>query len=208
MACGTFVSFIDDDVYCQTTWAQNVIENLKKKGIVGVTGPTTITEEYSKNRDIFRLSWARKIHDRLFLDGYEAQPSYLSRCGTPSMASNDPACSYEGIASYLEACNMSVRRKEALSVGGYDLNYSKTSEWCELDLALKLRSTGTLWFSPQISLFHRPSKSGVYRARLSTRHRWLNFVKFQRRWIKPSRRRMFYWVWVWTYLTLKNTGWI
>lgn len=206
VARGTFVSFIDDDVYCPPTWAQSVIEGFKKKGVVGVTGPTTITDEYRKNRDIFRLGWARRIHDRLFLDGYQDQPSYLSQCGTPSMASNDSTCSYEGQASYLEACNMSVKRKEALSVGGYDHNYIKTSEWCELDLALKLRSTGTLWFSPQAGLFHRPSKSGVYRARLSTRHRWDNFVKFQRRWIKPSRKRMLYWGWVWLYLTLKQTG--
>lgn len=204
IAKGTFVSFIDDDVYCPPTWAQSVIEGFRKKEVVGVTGPTTITEEYQRNRDTFRFKRVRKFQEWLF--EVSSQPSALSKYGTPSMASNLIPCAYEGPAQYLECCNMSVRRKEALSVGGFDHHYTVTSEWCEVDLALKLGSIGTLWFSPHAKLFHRPSQAGVYRRRLSTRHRFDNFLYFQRRWIKPSFRQKLYWGWVWLYLILKQIG--
>ena len=204
MAEGAFTAFIDDDVYCTATWAQSVIDCFRKREVVGVTGPTEITDEYKKNRDIFKFKTFKKLYDRLFLDGEAWRPSYLSKTGTPSTASNNPLLSYDGEAGYLEACNFVCRTKEARRVGGFSRDYTGTSEWCEVDLALRLKAVGTLWFCNKAKLYHRPSKAGVYKARLKTQHRWKNFVTFQRKWVEPSLKRKLYWVWVWSYLNLKG----
>ena len=198
---GSIVSFIDDDVYCPPTWAQGVMQSFRE-GVVGVTGPTTITEGFKKNRDCFKYKRLRKAQEWLFK--VPTTPGQLSPCGAPSMASNDEGCSYEGSVMYLECCNMSVKRKEALDVGGFDLSYTGTSEWCEVDLALKIARTGSLLFVKTASLFHRPSIQGIYKARIKTKHRWENFKFFQRRWIKRSLRRDLYWAFIWTYFRMKE----
>ena len=120
------------------------------------------------------------------------------------MVSNFKGCEYEGKVDYLECCNMSVKRKEALDVGGFDLSYFKTSEWSEVDLALKLKKKGILTFNPKVLLYHRPSQQGIYADRISTKHRWENFKIFQKKWIKPSFKRLIYWAFVWTYLKIKE----
>ena len=202
LSAGVIVCFIDDDVYCPPTWLQAVVETFEEEGVVGVTGPTIITTNYRRNRDIFKYKRIRAFTDWVFQ--VPSIPSTLSPCGTPSMLSNDADCRYTGPVQYLEACNMSVKKKEALIVKGFDHKYYRTSEWCELDLSLKLGQKGRLISRPECGLHHRPSQAGVYKARLSTRHRWHNFVRFQRRWVKPSLRRHLYWGFVWAYLKMKD----
>ena len=124
------------------------------------------------------------------------------------MESNFEGCDYNGEVEYLECCNMSVWRTAALQVGGFDHGYIKTSEWCEVDLSKKLGNHGKLIFSPDVKLEHRPSKQGIYSARLSTAHRLYNFKRFQERWIKPSWKRTLYWIFVWTYFKVKQLGWV
>lgn len=199
---GDYVSFIDDDVYCPPTWLQAVIQTFKEKGCLGVTGPTTITKEYQSNRDCLRWKKLRKLQEWIFK--VSPNPGTLSICGTPSMASNFQGCEYEGKVQYLECCNMSVKRKEAIDVGGFDTSYLKTSEWSEPDLSLRIGKLGDLYFIPEARLYHRPSQQGIYKNRLSTSHRWHNFVKFQRKWIKPSLSRQLYWGFVWIYLKMKD----
>ena len=203
---GLIVTFIDDDVYCEPTWLQSIVQAFKDKRVIGVTGPTTIKHDYRRNRDIFKYKFFRKLQDRFFLGNLRYLPSRLSSCGCPSMASNDENLEINSPlkVDYLEACNMSVRRKEALDAGGFDDAYRGTSEWCEVDLSLKIGHKGNLSFDPAVSLYHRPSRQGVYKSRLSTAHRWKNFKVFQRRWVKPSFKRSLYWAWVWTYLKLKG----
>lgn len=206
-ARGDIVSFIDDDVYCPSTWLEGVVTSFRK-GVIGVSGPTKIPTEYKSNRDIFKYKWFKNLHDKLFLQGKANCPGYLSSSGTPSLASCfDTAC-YEGEVSYLEACNMAVNRREAIEVGGFDLNFIGTSEWCEVDLALKLREKGTLLYSQKALLEHRPSKAGVYVSRLKTKHRYENFIYFQKKWEGKWIQKGFitygYRAWVWIYLTLKN----
>lgn len=206
-ATGDIVAFIDDDVYCERTWLESVAQAFKENPkILGVTGPTTITDAHRKNRDIFKFRFLRAIQDRLFLGNLRFIPSRLSACGCPSMASNDPDLEINTPlkVDYLEACNMSVKRKEALNAGGFDSIYVGTGEWCELDLAKKIGLEGTLLFVPEARVFHRPSVQGIYGARLRTAHRWENFKSFQRRWIRPSFLRHLYWIWVWTYLKMKD----
>lgn len=206
-AQSSLVAFIDDDVYCTPGWLDAVVKCFKdKKEVVGVTGPTEVTKEYRKNRDIFKYRLSRRIYNWLFLDGRSKQPSYLSRCGTPSTASNDPGISYNGEASYLEACNFTVKREAAIAVGGFSFEYTVTAEWHEVDLALKLKKLGTLWYSQKAKLYHRPSQAGVYKARLKTHHRYENFLLFQRIWVKPSFKAYLYRAWVWTYFQLKGFG--
>lgn len=202
---GRICSFIDDDVYCPPTWLQGVVESFGE-GVLGVSGPTTITSEYIKNRDCFKYQKLRKFQEWLFKVPFK--PGTLSPCGAPSMASNYPNCQFEGEVQYLECCNMSVLKEEAIKVGGFDHSYIRTGEWCEVDLSLKLKAKGKLYFSGSAGLEHRPSKAGIYRSRLSTDHRWKNFVHFQRKWVKPSIQRKAYWSFIWTYFKVKQLGWV
>ena len=200
-AVGSIVSFIDDDVYCPPTWLEGVVKGFRE-GVVGVSGPTIIVPEYQKNRDCLKYEKLRKLQEWIFKVSLE--PGRLSPCGAPSMASNFKGCRYEGEIDYLECCNMSVRRSDAIDAKGFDTSYYRTSEWSEVELSLKLKRYGVLHFSLDALLFHRPSKAGVYKHRLSTAHRWENFKRFQRRWIKPSFRRHLYWLFIWTYYKLKE----
>lgn len=201
---GDYVSFIDDDVYCPSTWLQFIVQTLQEEGVVGVSGPTTITKEFRDNRDLFKFKRIKYLYDLLFLDGKANLPGFLSKCGAPSTYSNDEGCSYEGEVHYLECCNMSIKRKEAIDVGGFDPKYIGTGEWSEVELSLKLASRGKLLFKSKAALYHRPSKSGAYANRLSTLHRRQNFIKFQNRWIKPSLKRHLYWAFIWIYLKMKD----
>lgn len=204
-ATGAIVSFIDDDVYCPPTWLEGVIKGFGE-GVVGVTGPTTITRDYRGNRDsIAHERYARPLW-RLF--GVSDKPGHLSPTGAPSMASNFEGCQYQGPVEYLECCNMSVKRKEALDVGGFDGAYEATAEWCEVDLALRLGILGELVFRQEAGLYHRPSKEGIYKSRLKTAHRWKNFLRFQNRWTRPTLRTYLYRGFVWLYFTLKTRAMI
>ena len=201
-ALSPIVSFIDDDVCCPTTWLESIYKVFKEKGVVGVTGPTTIIQEFQENRDCLKYKKLRKLQEWIF--AVSSKPGLLSVCGAPSMGSNFGGCSYQGEVDYLECCNMSVKKKEALDVGGFDHEYVQTGEWSEPDLSLKLKTRGKLYFRTSCGLYHRPSKQGVYASRLSTEHRWENFKRFQRTWIKPSLRRHLYWGFVWGYLRMKS----
>ncbi len=207
-ARGDIVSFIDDDVYCPPVWLESVTQSFRE-GVVGVSGPTIILDEFKNNRDVFKFRWFKNIHDFIFLIGRGQLPGYLSDCGTPSLASCSDRLKFEGEVNYLEACNMAVRKSEAISVGGFDRTYTKTSEWCEVDLALSLSKHGKLLYCQKASLEHRPSKQGIYTSRLKTKHRWENFIYFQKKWegkvIKKGLRTWAYRGFVWIYLTLKNT---
>lgn len=200
-ACGDIVCFIDDDVYCPPDWLQGVTQSFRE-GVVGVTGPTRITEQYQKNRDCLKYRKLKKIQDWVFR--VPSNPGTLSECGAPSMASNYEICRYEGEVQYLECCNMSVKKKEAIDVGGFDHHYYRTSEWCELDLSFKLRQKGQLRFAQNCQLYHRPSKAGIYKERLATKHRWDNFIYFQRKWVKSSFLTYTYRAFIWTYLKMKE----
>ena len=200
---GDIVSFIDDDVYCPPTWLEGVVAGFRE-GVVGVSGPTVVPHSHLSNRDIFRWRRLKNLYDFLFLDGNQEVPGYLSSCGAPSTASNYPNGRITCTPHYLEACNMSVKKDDAIAVGGFEGCFISTSEWCEVDLALKLRSKGKLVYSKDAYLNHKPSKAGIYKSRLSTTHRWKNFMYFQKKWIKPSLKTYIYRGFIWTYLKMKN----
>jgi len=205
-ARGGVVSLIDDDVYCPPTWMEGVVKSFRED-VVGVTGPTVISRQLRKHRDTFKYTPVRWLQDKVF--GVPRRPGHLSKCGAPSMESNFESCVYEGPVDYLECCNFSVKRKEALDVGGFSDVYVKTSEWCEVDLSLRLRQKGRLVFSQLCKLYHRPSVAGIYTARLKTAHRWDNFYVYQTRWFgRKSIRTILYRAFVWTYFKVKSLGWV
>ena len=205
-AVGSIVAFIDDDVYCEPTWLQSVVQAFQEEGVVGVTGPTTVTREFRERRDCFKFQKIQVLSSFLF--SVPNKPGFLSPVGAPSMESNSEECRYKGEVMYLECCNMAVKRKDALACDGFDHLYTGTGEWAELDLSFKLQERGRLVFNPDCKLYHRPSQAGIYKSRLRTKHRWSNFVRFQRRWIRPSFRKYFYWAFVWSYFRIKEYGWV
>ena len=200
-AIGKILTFIDDDVWCPSTYLKSVVKEFNNPEVVGVSGPTLIESIYRSNRDLFKWSLAKKLHDWLFVKEARYWPGTLSECGTPSMSSNEPWCLYEGPVNYLEACNMSVRRSEALLTEGFDEGYVQTSEWSEPDFCFALSELGKLRFSQSCKLYHCPSKEGIYRNRLNTTHRWENFKKFQNR---HGFHSLLYRGFVWAYFKLKQ----
>jgi len=204
---GEITCFIDDDVICPKTWLAGVVEGFHKDGVVGISGPTTVPRTHLSNRDIFKFKSIKRFYDWLFVGSSRGKPGAISDCGAVSTASNyEISGCYEGPVGYLEACNMSVKTKKAKEVGGFYSIYKETSEWCEVDLSLKLREKGILWYSKNAGLFHKPSQSGVYTARLKTKHRWDNFIVFQKRWTKPSIKTYLYRSFVWLYFKIKQMG--
>lgn len=202
---GEIVSLIDDDVVCSKDWAKSIAFLFDTKfNMVGLSGPTEIPDDYKQNRDLFKYRTIKKIYDWFFLDKVSGYPGRISRCGAPSTASNDGNCRYKGAVDYLECCNMSVRRQQAIEVGGFSTAYIKTSEWAEVDLSIKLGKVGSLYFHPDVSLKHLPSNTGVYANRLSTGHRWANFLWFQSCHVKLSLRTFLYRAFIWTYLQIKQ----
>ena len=205
MASGEIVSLIDDDVICSPRWLEHIVNTFNSDSeIVGVTGPTTIPENYRSHRDLFKYKFFTKLYELLFTNN--TKPSHLAKSGSPSLLSNYEWCKYEGEVEYLEACNFSCRRSVAIGVGGFSKEYKRTAEWCEVDLALKLGKKGVLWFNKEAGLEHRPSQAGIYKERLDTSHRWENFMIFQKRWIKPCFSSWAYKKFMWLYFKLKGAG--
>lgn len=80
---------------------------------------------------------------------------------------------------YLEACNFIVRRSVLNVVDGFDLGFTQTSEWCEVDLAFRIRKLGyKLVFDPKVAVEHHISMGGVYTRRNKVTHRLMNFLRF------------------------------
>ena len=200
---GKIVVFIDDDVVCPPLWLKSIVSEFEPNGVVGVTGPTVIPEQYRENRDLFKYKLIKKLYDSLFLKQARYYPAHLSFCGANSTVSNDYRLpnGYSFKCDYLEACNMAVLKEVAIKAGGFSDKYTYTSEWCEVDLALRMKFHGRLIFSSSCGLEHHPSKEGVYKDRLSTEHRWKNFIRFQH---SHCYNYKLYRSFVWIYLKLKS----
>ncbi|MFH1280249.1 MAG: hypothetical protein ABII08_01390, partial [Candidatus Beckwithbacteria bacterium] len=85
---------------------------------------------------------------------------------------------------YLEACNMALRRDLVKKVGGFDKGYKGTAEWCELDLAMRVKELGyRLVWHRGVRLKHEVSRAGVYMDRRNIPERVKNYLKFRKRWV-------------------------
>lgn len=189
-AKGEIVVSIDDDVVVSKNWIKAIKQSFSDKSIGGVTGPTVIPERLLKNRDIFLFYTTKnstvrllgEIYFKLFTQGekYAIGKIYPSGCWSPG--SNFPKAlklKKPIRVDYLEACNFAVPRKILKEVGGYDLEYKGTSEWCEVDLAFRIRKAGyKLLFDPAVAVEHHVSSCGVFSRRMKTVVRFKNFISF------------------------------
>ena len=193
-AKGKIVAWVDDDVVVSKDWAKELIKIFDEQSkIGGVSGPTIVPEKLLKNRLVFwwyepkgRLKqWLAGLWVKVLLKGDPMVVGRIYKTGMWSPGSNfKSSLSLKGLqdVDYLEACNMSLRRELVKKVGGFDLGYKGTAEWCELDLAMRVKELGyRLVFSSKVKVEHRVSKGGAYVNRRDLLERLRNFIKFYRR---------------------------
>ena len=200
-AKGEIVSWIDDDVILGKDWAKSLIKIFdENKDVGGVSGPTIVPERLLKNRAVFWWFGARGwkkplawLWIKIMLNNRPFEVGRIWKIGWWSPGSNFRSCLKvkEMVeVDYLEACNMSLRRSLVKKVGGYDMGFIGTSEWCEVDLAMrvarltfakaKLGRVKLVW-SRDVRLKHVVSRSGVYVDRRRLKERFKNYFRFYRR---------------------------
>jgi len=190
-AKGEIVSWIDDDVVVSKNWAKELVKIFDKdKEIGGVSGPTIVPEKLLKNRLIFwwykpegkLKQLSAKLWVKVLLKGDPYVVGRIYKTGMWSPGSNfKSSLKLKGLkdVDYLEACNMSLRRELVKKVGGIDLGYKGTSEWCEVDLAMRVKELGyRLVFSSKVKVEHHVSKGGAFINRRNILERLRNFIKF------------------------------
>jgi glycosyltransferase involved in cell wall biosynthesis len=198
---GEIVSWIDDDVVLDKDWARNLVKIFdEEKQVAGVSGPTIVPEKLLKNRAVFwwygATGWKKPLAwlwIKIMLNNRPFEVGRIWKIGWWSPGSNFKNClKLNGLqeVDYLEACNMSLRRSLVKKVGGYDLGFEGTSEWCEVDLAMRVanlcrnniddRSCKLVW-SRDVRLKHMVSQRGVYVDRKRLKERFKNYFRFYRR---------------------------
>lgn len=133
------IIFVDDDVVVPNDFVQRHLDNYLLAGdIVAVAGRVS---ERLKSRQLSRPRRWRKELDYLFLD-------------LDSDGRRDTVGVFRG-------CNHSVRRIEALRLGGYDEGFVGVALREEGDLALRMTANGMrIVFDPTASLQHLQSPAG------------------------------------------------
>lgn len=194
LATGDILTFIDDDVYCSKDWLQSIVEEFENDKIAGVSGPCFIHDRYKENRDLFRFKIFKKFYDYFFCEGKQNLPGHILKSGAWTTGACEENCSYSGSVDFLEACNMSFRRTVFEDCNGFDESFEGIGDWSEPDLSFRIRQKGLkLLFSKNVSLEHRPSRSGVYEKRNSqSKIRLKNYNLFSKRWIKPCFKHDLY----------------
>jgi GT2 family glycosyltransferase len=179
------VAWIDDDVVVSQNWVNEIITIFSNNPQVGgVSGPTIIPTELLKNRLVFwwykNNSLLAKTWIKIMLDGDPYIVGKITKIGWWTPGSNFKSClKIKTEVDYLEACNMTLRRKLVEKVGGFDLKFKGTSEWCEVDLAMRIKKLGIkLVFDPKVRVDHHVSKSGVYKNRWNILERLINYSRF------------------------------
>lgn len=189
-AKGEIVSWIDDDVILDKDWARNLVKIFEENpGVGGVSGPTIVPESLLKNRLVFwwygKKNRLARLWVKLVLDNQPLAVGKITKIGWWSPGSNFKQClKLLGLqdVDYLEACNMSLRRELVRRAGGFDLGYKGTSEWCELDLAMKVKQLGyRLVWSREVKVEHCVSRSGVFIKRKNWRERIRNYLRFRKK---------------------------
>jgi glycosyltransferase involved in cell wall biosynthesis len=194
-AKGKYVSWIDDDVIISPRWIESIINLLDQNpNIAGVSGPTIIPPHLLKNRLAFfwhqNPSLFAKLWVKFFLLSQPYAIGKILPTGAWTPGSNfPPALKLKKPipVNYLEACNMTLRRHLVKKVNGFNLKYRGTSEWCEPDLAIRIKNLGfQLLFSSEIKVEHHPSRSGAFSHRFNLPERLSNFLRFYFKHIFPS----------------------
>ena len=181
----SLVGWIDDDVVVSKGWVEAVKEAFKVKSVAGVSGPTVVPQKLLNKRDIFYFHRSNTIlatiYFHLFMQGERFGIGKIYPSGAWSPGSNFPKSLKikPREVDYLEACNFIIRRSVLKVADGFDLKFIGTSEWCEVDLAFRIRKVGRrLLFDPKVSVSHNISTGGVYVRRNNVMHRLKNFLRF------------------------------
>ena len=210
-ACGPVVCFLDDDVVCPPTWLVGVLNAFHRPGVVGVSGPAVIPDDFRSHRALFRYRRCRWVYDQLFLDRYQHLPGHLTRAGCFTTAAAEATCTYEGPVDYLEACNMAFRTEALKSIGGFDEVFGGIGDWSEPDCCLRLSvrfPDKRLWFNPSAGVEHRTSQAGAYaKRRPDAWTRLRNYRLFAKRWVRPTARHFLYRGFLRVYYTGHYYGW-
>ncbi|MCX7919874.1 MAG: glycosyltransferase [bacterium] len=194
-AKGEIVVRTDDDVVVSPQWLAEIVRTFQiSEKIGGVTGPTLIPQERLEYRDLLYFNqrfregknpiW--KLIGKFYYDYIlEKQPYAVGkvfRSGAFSIGPNYPECTtIPDIieVDYLEACNMSLKRKLLAQIGGFDEGYKEVAEWHEPDACYKIKKLGyRMMFNPKAVVKHYPSQSGIYQARANAFWRLHNFIRF------------------------------
>ena len=209
LATTDILIFIDDDVYCPPTWLESILESFTDPSVAGASGPAIITQEFQKNRDIFRFPLIKRAYDLLFLERDAHLPGRITRAGTWTTGACRQDCDYTGEVDYAEACNMAFRRGAFMDCGGFDTRFGGIGDWSEPDLAFRIRarSLGKIWFDRRSALYHEPSVTGAYLSRAQTGARLTNYLLFARRWVKPHWRHTIYKLFLRGYFGWKEIRW-
>ena len=202
LAVAPVVCFLDDDTVLPPTWLRAVLDAFRQHPeAAGVSGPAIITAYWRGNRDLFRYPLLLRGYQHLFLDG-NRRPGHITRAGAATTLACDEDCTYTGEVDYLEACNMSWRTSIVRDLGGFDEAFSDLGEWCEPDLARRVRQAHpglVCYFTPAAALFHQPATGHATLRRRATATRLANYLLYASRWVKPHWRATAYRVFLRTY---------
>jgi glycosyltransferase involved in cell wall biosynthesis len=189
-AKGEYIAWIDDDVTLDSNWAKAVTQILDNNpSIAGVTGPTIIPSSLTANRDVFYfynrkgvIGILGKLWSNLFLESEPFAVGRVYKSGAWSPGSNFKNClGISGLkdVDYLEACNMVLRKELVDKVGGFDLNFKGTAEWCEPDLSMRIKKLGyRLAFSSKVRVDHHISQHGSLSEELMQKNVWKTSTSF------------------------------
>lgn len=187
---------IDDDTVQDEFWYENLIKTFESdEHIGGVTGPTVMSEEGVKSRDLtaylekFKTSQNPLL--RVFYSLYNDylyenkmyEVSQFLKSGVFTLGSNFPQAAALPASlevNNLEACNWSARTAILKEIGGYDEIYVKgLGDYHEADAALKIQKAGyKLIFNPKVKLRHNVEVGTVAKARPAPYWRIQNFIIF------------------------------
>ncbi|MDD5618287.1 MAG: glycosyltransferase family 2 protein [Candidatus Omnitrophica bacterium] len=192
----------DDDVSASPDWLASIENGFNYSDKVGgVTGPVITPSEFLDNRDLFSFqkkfkegNYLWRLLGRFYFDflmeGRAFDICSDVKCGAFTYGANFPdALKIKDIAAvdHHESCNLAVRRDLMEKIGGFDKSFVKTSEYCDTDIAYKLRALGYITvFHPKAVIYHYPSKQGFFSLRYDSYHRIENFIRFYFRHIKPN----------------------
>jgi len=209
----------DDDIKASAQWLAEVVKTFDSDPkIGGVTGPTTIPDEFWESRDLTvfnrKMSSGKNPFWWLigkFYHGYvmEGQPFAVGRffrSGAFSLGSNYPDClkmAKEATVDYLESCNWCCRKTLIDEIGGFDPVFEGAAEYFEADAVHKIKDLGyRMVFNPRAAVSHRPSKVGAFSARSGSYSRMANFLTFYFRHLRPQD--FDHWLRFLSYLAFQN----
>ncbi len=133
MARGSILAFLDDDAFPDINWLKEMVKEYKDKEIVAVGGPGVTPPGVSWQEDASGWASASPLGSGTF--------SYRFLPGKRQLVDDYPSM------------NLSVRRKEFLSIGGFDSNYwpGEDTKLC-LDLISKLNKK--IIYNPKMLVYH------------------------------------------------------